>query len=190
MRVSNLGRFRTLIEPMGHKNMRAEEFASQLKKLKPSLELLKSKGVSDKAAFEIQKSFDLIERNLAAFVTLPDKDIEELFSRFDPSNVEIGMIRFHTLPQQLSDGWIIGSDEADPLILEASTGEIQVRDLSDRSYKICSCAATGGAFLDAMILAAGYLVDLNHENSDPVIKACAERAGGAQYADFFESLIG
>lgn len=176
--------------------MDPKTFKAALETIKPSVESLVSKGLSRDFALEFVSSFEVRDRDYREQNSLPDKTLNALFSRYDVSNVEIGMVRFHKNPQPVRRGWQIGQFEADDLILDAGSGEIIVMSIEAADYILSKCARDGSAFLDALALAAGYLDEFADDDERETavhmkaLETCVHAAGGQAYASFYIMLLG
>lgn len=106
------------------------------------------------------------------------------------------MVRFRDVPEPASYGYIIGQVEADYLALEASSGEVTVRDITGSDHIIWKCARDGASLLAALATAAEYLsacMTINRAEAAlqrNTLNDCVRVAGGPLYRSFFEMLLG
>lgn len=175
--------------------MDAESFKVTLEAAKPSIEALMRDGLSHQAAVSLVSSWDVRDRGYLQQNSLPDRTLNELFSRYDVSNIEIGMVRFSKNPQPVPRGWQLGKVEVDDLILDIRSEEIIVLDTDAVDHLMWKCARDGSAFLAALALAAQYFgkcaIDDLHgtEAQMHALEACTEAAGGRTYANFYRMLL-
>jgi len=161
-----------------------ETFRRELRSIAPK--------VGELAARESAKtaSYNLIERNPSSTVVVGDRTLSDLFSKFDPSSLEIGMVRFPPEPTEVDNGWVVAIDEADPIILSNSSGRLHVEDHASPGFVICECAIDGGAFLSALLPLARYLSEWPRlESAADVLNDCVERAGGEAFRSFYRTLL-
>jgi len=175
--------------------MDAIAFAKVLAQARPSSAVLSSLGIGGEGAASFQAAFELPRRIKRHDYGLPDATLNELYSDFDPSRVEVGPVRFEPAPRQVHDGWIVGDVSGDYLVLQALDGELNVRDIHQPSHLMERCAASGAMFLDGLSLAveyfAGRLVDrISDEAAGAYAAECGRLSGGQQYQDFYEMLLG
>lgn len=78
------------------------------------------------------------------------------------------------------------------------SGIIQVLEFDQPSNLLWGCASNGALFLDALLLCDNYLTrcifdDALSENDtvrSAMISECSEKAGGIEYIEFYEMLLG
>ena len=175
--------------------MDALSFKNALQAVKPDVGLLLEIGLSSDEVAEISASFDFRERSLEKSNNLPDPILHDLFAHYNASSVEVGMVRFCDIPEQVSYGYIIGQVEADHLILEAPSGEVTVRDITDSDHTVWKCARDGAKLLAALAEAAKYLstcfmIDQSgSEMQRQTIDRCMQLAGGSAYGEFYRMLL-
>jgi hypothetical protein len=176
--------------------MDALSFRNALQEAKPTAKSLAGIGLDEDEAAEIVASFDLRERATEQDISLPDSALHDLFARYDASRVEVGMVRFFDVPEQVSYGYIIGALEADYLALEAPSGEVAVRDVTSPNHTIWKCARDGSSLLAALAEAAEYLgacIIADQSGSElhrQTLERCTLLAGGLAYSDFYRMLLG
>jgi len=176
--------------------MNAELFSRSLQLAKPSSETLERIGLNRQEIAEIQTSFDLKERSESKVVDVQDPDLSELISKYDPSNIEIGMVRMLETPENSPLGWRVGQVEADYLVVDKGTGEIVVEEIASPGYVIWRCAADGGRFMSSMATAAKYLAECLLEDKArdaqqaEAFEVCVSLAGGRAYEPFYRMLLG
>lgn len=176
--------------------MDVESFKKALEEAKPSIETLIRNGLSWDDAVEFRASNEVRDRDHPERISLPDRTLSELFSRYDVSKIEVGMIQFYKNPQPVSRGWQIGEFEADDLILDAGSGEIIVLSIEAIDYVLCRCAKDGSSFLAALVLAAQFYEKCaeNDQHGTALhmraFEACTAAAGGDIYSGFYKMLLG
>ncbi|MGH6614261.1 hypothetical protein [Sphingomonas sp.] len=176
--------------------MDALSFKNALQAAKPDMVSLLGEGLSSDEAADIIATFEVRERAVEQDTSLPDSTLNDLFARYDASNVEIGMVRFCHVPEQVSYGYIIGQVEADYLALEASSGEVTVRDITCPDHTIWTCARDGTSLLAALAAAAKYLgagIAIDQSGSElqcQTLDRCILLAGGPAHGDFYRMLLG
>jgi len=176
--------------------MDPEAFKAALEKVKPSAESLMTEGLSRDFALEFMSSFEVRDRDRLEQNSLSDRTLNELFSRYDVSNIEIGMVRFCKNPRPVRRGWQIGQFEADDLILDADSGGIIVLSIEAIDHVMSRCAKDGSSLLAALARAAKFYEDF--EDDDPksmavhteALEDCILAAGGQVYANFYRMLLG
>jgi hypothetical protein len=180
--------------------MNFELLCSALQEAAPSQKVLKDLGLSDEEAREFTSSFNVIPRNDNKAVMHSADIIQDFFTQYDPSNLEVGMIRFLSMPKTIDRGRIIGYVEADTLVVDKSTGKVFVDDLTSPGNTLWECADSIEQFLFALVPAASYLglclvddddkVRTNKLLSKNVLEKCVSIAGGSSYESFFRMLLG
>src|SRR4051812_22050680 len=143
--------------------MSADEFAAAIAALAPSVAELEAKGLSPQSAENFRKSYQCARR---ADPPVPGNDnpLLDLLARYDCSRLEIAVVTLG--PAGISKGYsdkllsqgkrVIGAVEADPLVLDDKTGEIDLRDHSDPNFSMAKVAANGAKLLDALYLVASF----------------------------------
>ena len=110
--------------------MDADSFIDALWKCAPEVGDLMAMGLSREEAERFQM------RNRAEIKGARsegrDNVILDLIARYDVVNLEIGMVRFSSAADGSDGWWKIGEAEADPLVVNKSTHEVEVRDLADK----------------------------------------------------------
>ena len=176
--------------------MDSVSFKNALMLAKPPLQTLVMAGLSRTEALEFGLSFEVNPRAVAEPSALPDFTLADLFSRYDVSRVEIGMLQFYGHPETVADGWLIGDVEADLLVLDKQSGEIIVKDFTSPDHIIWKCAQDGSHLLAALAHAAKYLGGCLSEDKTGTLEQknaigyCITLAGGRSYFSFFEMLLG
>jgi hypothetical protein len=163
----------------------------------PSREALKALGVSNEEAEEFLSSFRILPRTRKIAAIDQSDAIGKFFSLYDPSNLEIGMVRFVDLPKITDAGCIIGQVEADPLVVDKFTGKVYVDDLTSPGNTLWECADSVENFFSALIPAARYLgqclVDGSVRSNKAVLcqiqEECTANAGGSRYVTFYRMLL-
>ncbi len=176
--------------------MDALSFRKALQTLKPTAEYLARVGIEGEHASQIAVSFEVCERAVEQDNDLPDATLQDLFSRYDTSRIEVGMILLSGVVEKVSYGFNIGQVEADYLALEAATGEVTVHDMTNPNLTLWKCARDGASFLAAIAEAAKYLsacIAADQSGSElqrQSLDCCRLLAGGPVYEDFYRMLLG
>jgi hypothetical protein len=175
--------------------MDCDAFKRALVSAAPTPAQLGEVGLSPGSARQLIASFQLYATTETAPNTIPDRILSELFSKFDTSGVEIGMVCLAACPTETEAGWNIGKVEADDLNLDRRTGEIHAIELGTGGHVLWRCASNGGGLLAALAVAAPYLANcLTRQVVSPdlvdVHGACVSSAGGNTYSDFWAMLLG
>jgi hypothetical protein len=164
----------------------------------PSESELKNLGLSNEDSRELIGSF-MIEHRKNVDVAGDKNDVASTFFRlFDPSMLEVGMVRFSASPIKNDNGLIVGQVEADPLIIDSSTGQVYVDDLTTPGRRLWVCSDNFEHFLSALIPAAMYLGRCLADGSvrsdknllANSLRECIASAGGDEYAAFYSMLLG
>lgn len=176
--------------------MLADVFVRELWRCAPTIDQLRAVGLDEVQARRFR------EKNRCLLRTSDDSadnehPLQDLLKRYDSSSVEIGMLRLTSL-KEFPEYSVIGKAEADLLVIEHRSGEIQVRDHHDPVRIIWRGAASEDAFLDALLSLACFLVRgaINEVPWDDQALNCSEAgrlaslAGGPTYEDFFKVLTG
>lgn len=176
--------------------MNAFDFVSALSLIKPARQSLVAEGLSTSEANALLRSFTAVKRIGSLPVNVPDKGLRDLFSVYDPSSIEIGMVKFLSEIQFNGIGWVFGRVEADDLLLDANTGRIVVSDIIDNTHFIWDCAKNGQSFLASMVVVAGAL-EIRSRNQSTFVDSkyqylidCMKFAGGGEYGAFYDMLLG
>lgn len=175
-----------------------ELLCTSLREATPSEEALKGLGLSDEEVQEFTSSFNIIPRNGSVSATHSTDIVKEFFTQYNPSNLEVGMIRFLSAPKTVEGGQIIGQVEADPLVVDKSSGKVFVADLTSPGNTLWECADSAEKFLLTLVPAANYLgqclvddsVRTNKALSKNALDECVLIAGGNRYESFFRMLFG
>ncbi|MDA3616330.1 hypothetical protein [Polluticaenibacter yanchengensis] len=130
--------------------------------------------------------------------TYSNNELLNLLSKYDCSNVRIGILVFYENVEETDNYYILGEAETDLLTLNKVTLEIQVLDYTNTDYVIYNCASNGENFMDALLLAANLfsnrIKDLNLAFNEyytyEFVVACSSKAGGDKYLDFYKVLLG
>jgi hypothetical protein len=175
--------------------MDAISFKEALAKAKPSVQDLITAGLSKTDASQFLLSYDVNDRLEKLPSEIPDPTLRDLFSRFDLSGVEIGMVRLLEHPNSTEFGWIFGLVESDPILVDQNNKEIVSIDHEAPEHVVWRCAKDGNSFLSALALSAKYLsglvlehdYDTNYKRD--TLNECTSLAGGGRYSDFFRMLL-
>jgi hypothetical protein len=178
--------------------MQPATFVKQLAAMAPSTSDLEESGLSREFAREIAESFVCVKRARPLEAPKGADAALELLRGWDLSNVEIGMVRFPDPPSGEPQGICIGCVEADQLVIHQKTGEVLVYEYGAKGHVLWRVSRTGSKLLDALINTARFLEEKGSDesnNQDPkmahrVALECATAAGGTEYLEFFEMLVG
>lgn len=175
--------------------MGPDEFANELWKCGSDPALLRARGFDESFIREEMDQFRFVRRKAKSVY---NDELLELIECFNIPPTDIpGGIKFAQNIERMGDYYVVGQQEADPLLMNASTFEIHNADLFDLSFVMCKCALNGGRFLDAMIKVVQFFA--RHRNSDEKAQdedaiataaLCARVAGGPEYLDFYKSILG
>lgn len=176
--------------------MNADEFAEGLTRCAPSLNDLRRGGFSENFCQKLRDSF--IPRWKGDTEPADQNPLVDFVLRYDASKIEIGGVRFGELKKDDNGCMCFGKEEADPLLIDAQTGEIFLEELGSDGHILCWCAADGESFLDAMLRAACFLekclvnskLGQNQITSRQVAEECVNLAGGEKYSTFYYALLG
>ena len=175
--------------------MQADEFARRLLALRPSVEQLRSEGLTDQEAETLRESFLAARRRGER--RYRDNPLLDLVESYDVSGVEVGMVSFGKEVEDTGTGWLVGSVEADNLLVDRKKGHVVVREFNQENL-LWRCAVDASSFLDA-ILAIGTFLEasgrdesLSEDDTSRKVVAgqCARMAGGDEYSDFYKMLLG
>jgi hypothetical protein len=175
--------------------MNSSEFVSSLAESAPSPHDLLSAGLSLSEAQEFRRSFIAYEHPLHPRQKSDDPLIE-LVTKYDLSNVAIGMVSFSALNAD-RHGSTVGRVEADHLLISCANNEVLVCDIAHSGHILWRCAKDSSAFLSALAVAAQHLGRCawdvtyaeNPANTRAVATRCKELAGGSDYASFWMMLL-
>lgn len=178
--------------------MEPDVFVEKLKALAPSASDLEKSGFSREEAARLVESFICVKRKCPLPILNGSDQLLQLLRQWDLSKVEIGMIRFPEPPTQVEEKVFIGSVEADPMVIQCSTGEIAVQESGTKEHVLWPVAKNGSMLLDAMLIAARFLemrgsgeIDFDDDNAaQSVALECAAATGGNAYLDFYKMLLG
>jgi len=174
------------------------DFAKVLAEAAPNASELQKCRFSREQAEEFAKSFLCVRRKHPLPLGGGSDQLLELLREWDLSKVEIGMIRFPEPPTERSGEICVGCVEADPMVILADTGEVAVHESGTKEHVLWAVAMSGSKLLDAMVIAARFLaqraigtIDFDDYNAARSISlACATAAGGDEYLDFYNMLLG
>lgn len=171
-------------------------FINEISRLAPSASQLKEMGLKQGEIEDFRASYTADEREGADD---PEADVlVRLLTHWDLIRIKVGMLRFLTRPDEMEDKTCVGYVEADPLVLIKATGEIVVEDLDAPGHVLWPVARKGPALLDALAIAARFLVnraigevDFDDESgAESAANDCAALAGGDRYWKFYSMLVG
>ena len=169
--------------------MTGTDFLLALYDLMPSRAELEADGLSPEGIEDIQSSFRAIPRQLSGLV--PGSELEKMILDYDCSKVEVSWIRFLEKPVLHPHGIQVADFEAE-MIVVSPAGTVVMYDHEDPDFAVEECAADSERFLDALIT---FLTILRNKSKwkgryDSAVALCAEKAGGRNYARFFNVLCG
>lgn len=179
--------------------MNVSEFKKGLEGCVPDIADLAKVGLLSDEIDQFRRSFFILGREESLKELGLPGQLGELFERYDPSHVEIGMLRFGLKPQKKNSNWVIGQVEADLLVLDMVSGEVYVEDFSAvQKHILWRCATNGESFLAALLPAACFLGRCLHDEiladdehrRKSCVDACVIAAGGEPYRPFYQMLIG
>ena len=185
-------------------------FAAELVKLVPSTDMCMSRGHSEEMArFIVEELYGgyILKRRSNPVDPSVDDPMVRLTCTFDTDELEIrGELRFGTAwnGTDLPEGKIlIGTIESDPVVLDRHTGLIELCDHAKVSFVMAQCANSGSAFLDAVILVAGFTppyedvqglteseIRANNSAAKALSVECARVAGIKGGPNIYETLLG
>lgn len=176
--------------------MLAETFIKKLEENAPSLEDLKKIGLNEKEAEKFISKYFGTEKSF--YQNVYRDELLRLVNNYDLKNVEVRMISFYEKIEQDIKFFYIGKAEVDLLVVNKSTGEVQIYEFDSSDHLLWDCAANGAKFLDAIMHSVPFSIkcifDDDLWNNNKVILEialeCAEIAGGDKYADFFKVYLG
>jgi len=185
--------------------MNADRFVEKLKSIAPSPEKMQSCGYLQEIIAEYRKSY-FLERKTPEIPRIDDP-LEHLICNYDTSKFELGVLtlgkeEFYYTP--IHSKVRVGAIEADILVIDENSGEVELLDHSWPNRVIAKCAASGEQFLEAILLLARY--EPPYENvKDGLTKAqkeknkkaalkhaakCAKIAGISGPPNIYETLLG
>jgi len=137
--------------------MKADEFAEKLAEVAPSVEYLISCGYGA-IAEEIRNGYILNKRE-KPMVPTHDDPLIYLICNYDTSNFQIGMLTLGTRKYSFSppvNKVYVGAIESDILVINHSTGAVELLDHAQPDFVVAECAASGGNFLEAILFLASF----------------------------------
>lgn len=175
--------------------MTANDFSMKFRLQAPKFEYLISVGLSDIGAQRDIEGYNCISKGTNFEC---GDELLNLIANFDLRKVQIGTIRLNDTIQTDGDYYILGMEEADPLVMYKFNNEISVVDLADHQYVIHYCAENGDRFLDALIASREFIekrasnpeLELDSSTIRMKVEECAKIAGGEKYLSFYEYFIG
>lgn len=178
--------------------MNVAEFAENLRRCAPDTKRLEEVGLSASEAEQSLLAFRCDEIASSTVTNLTGDPLIDLVNLYDVSTIEIGPITFVRPIVERDQFWLVGRDEFASLVIDKASGEVRVDELNPASSTIMRCAENGESFLSAMLPAACFLgrcsydLDLGQDQEAITSQAeeCAELAGGNEYLDFYNYLLG
>lgn len=186
--------------------MDADNFVIQLQELTPSLSYLRKYGYVEEVVQELRESY-FIKQRYPILEFHNDDPLMDLISKYDTSSFEIGILSLdsgnYSLPTKFHK-ILIGFVEADMLVFNIKSKEVEVLDYSQHDRIIFKCAASGEQFLNAMLVLAAFELPNSpfkgaltekqkKENQDAAIscaRLCAETAGIPSEEKIYGVLLG
>lgn len=172
--------------------MQNKEFVRLIQSLMPSINELKEYGLSEEEIEGIRMTYrcnlQKVNNNIQP-ARARVSELEKLVLEYDCSTMEIFSIRFCGKPLPHHLGMIVAFWEADPIVVLKS-GEVVAFDHANPNNIFAPCAANSERFLDAM----AWLVKVRARKAvwkgrgKEIVDACAEKAGGSVYQDFYRTL--
>jgi hypothetical protein len=177
--------------------MDAKTFVDAVGKLAPTLDELIRGGSSREGAVYFQRGFFAPPREPGKERSTGDP-VLDLIANYDVSTLEIGRVTFLQEVEYSPGKYVIGKEEADPLVMDPETGEIRLEELGTDGFVIATCAASGGQFLDALYRAQVHFRERSRDESvyndnrkcHEAAEECARLAGGARYLGFYQTFLG
>ncbi len=177
--------------------MNAHEFALRLNGSALTVEQLRGIGLQDVAAARIAESSRCRSKPHVSRIGASN-EIGVLATEWDINGLEIGIITLFGEPRSTRGLFQIGIVEADPLLINNSTGKVIVEETGEEGHVLWAVAESDVKFLDAIAQAAEFLNKrlLNpaevSADSDSKLAAdqCAALAGGDEYRPFYQMLLG
>lgn len=184
--------------------MTADEFVEKLARLAPSLESLRSYGYSDSGGVEHRRLYFLQKKPFEQ--PIYDDPLIQLISNYDTSNFDFGL----TLGKRKWDfspppGKVhVGAVEADILVINPDTGNVELLDHGHPERVLAKCAASGEQFLEALLLLVAYeppypglkhklntkQLRVNNEAAKKRAMECAKVAGISTPPNIYAYLLG
>jgi hypothetical protein len=176
--------------------MTAAEFVKRLAECAPSIEDLAREGYPPTIVSEFHDIFFAGPKPRRT--ESMEDPLLELVTNYDVSSLTIGMVKFRPAEFDPQLGWIVGKDEADPIVIDRATGEVQLRELGKEWFVIAPCATDSSHFLDAMAAVACFMsrnmldstLDDDNEEKHRLADLCAQLAGAPKYLSFYENALG
>ena len=170
--------------------MNADEFVKKLSELAVSMD---------------RESYFLTEK--PAEIPQFDDPLIHLISSYDTSALEIGMVRLGCHKYSFeppSDKILVGCIESDILVIDPSTGIVELLDHEAPTYVMCICATSGNLFLEALLKLAAFQypnkdlygdlsIEKVKENNDAAYACaveCSEIAGVEVEGSIYYTLLG
>lgn len=178
--------------------MEAAEFAEKLRRCAPDTKKLEAVGLSASEAHQFLLAFQC-NRSTSSNVTNSAGDsLIDLVNLYDVSTVEIGPITLVQPIVEQDQFWLVGRDEVAYVVIDKASREVLVNELDTANSVTMRCAENGDSFLSALLPAACFLGRCSYDlelYQDEEAKAsqaaeCAELAGGNEYLDFYNYLLG
>jgi hypothetical protein len=173
--------------------MKAEDFALKLKINSPSVVDYINNGYNEKLAIKTVNTFNIKKKKEKSNF---NDELLELVDCYTTKNFEVATVNFYENIVERSDFVIVGTVEADWLIVDKSTGFIKVIELYSE-ISLWDCAVNGGKFLDAILEAKLYIMKsslgdklLRNKFDCFVAEECGRFAGGDQFIEFYKMLLG
>jgi hypothetical protein len=171
--------------------MDANTFVKKLLEIVPTYQTLKALELPDDFILKIIDTYHIKPKEKTS--KYYEDDILELINSYDVSKIEIGMITFLNEIIENEELYIIGKADADYLVINKLTNEIEIHDEVDPEYIKLYCAKDSSSFLNTLIISCAFFNEcaINKNLWKDKIKTyakileCADKAGGEKYLDFF-----
>jgi hypothetical protein len=175
--------------------MTAESFVEELQNQAPNIKQYVNRGLSENY---IKRRLSMYKIDSKEFKLAYEDNLLELVANYNVSHLEIGMVTLKNQVDEDEDYYYVGNVEVDHLVKNKQSGIIEVLEFDQPSNVLWSCASNGALFLDALLVCESYLTrrtfdkDLleNEKVRAAIISECSEKAGGYDYIEFYEMLLG
>jgi len=174
--------------------MNAKKFVMELGEIPIDVRKMRHEGISDDYINDLVNSYQ-IKAKRSSSVT--DNPIIDLVNNYDVTKLQIGMIGFDDRIKNIGEYTFFGRFEIDHLVINTTFGTIlMIENGSD--HVLYECAQSGEKFLDALVIAAGFLEKRAMDDKlydDQVLtckiaEECGNIAGSPSCVDFYKILLG
>lgn len=172
------------------------QFVQRISEHVPSRAVLETAGISGDEADAFLSTVK-IERKSNATTRFTDP-LLRLVQLYETSRFEVGMIRLGASVHLIRNWAQVGQVEVDLLVVDFSDGTVRCVSERDPNETLWICAKDGAHFLNALAVAHAHLTkcywDANYASlfgkARTAMKDCVVGAGGEEFADFFQMLLG